>query len=102
LPRQTVPGRRTFIGIGSFTLSLDEVLAYAKKIDVLFNNAATILPKALEDVREQEWTLVVDINLKSVYLMIKYTIPGAAGNRRCCPVSCNKTIAFRNRCRAAG
>jgi len=44
-------------------------------IDVLFNNAATILPKPLEEVSEHEWTRVIDINLKSVYLMIKYTIP---------------------------
>ncbi|OPA80528.1 short-chain dehydrogenase [Paenibacillus selenitireducens] len=52
-----------------------EVISQYGHIDVLFNNAATILPKALEEVSEHEWTRVIDINLKSVYLMIKYTIP---------------------------
>jgi NAD(P)-dependent dehydrogenase (short-subunit alcohol dehydrogenase family) len=44
------------------------------RIDVLFNNAATILPKALEEVEEWEWTRLLDVNLKSVYLMTKHTI----------------------------
>jgi NAD(P)-dependent dehydrogenase (short-subunit alcohol dehydrogenase family) len=44
------------------------------RIDVLFNNAATILPKPLEEVTEREWSRLVDVNLKSVYLMVKHTI----------------------------
>jgi NAD(P)-dependent dehydrogenase (short-subunit alcohol dehydrogenase family) len=44
------------------------------RIDVLFNNAATILPKPLEEVEEWEWTRLLDVNLKSVYLMTKHTI----------------------------
>jgi len=52
-----------------------EVISQYGHIDVLFNNAATILPKPLEEVSEHEWTRVIEINLKSVYLMIKYTIP---------------------------
>ncbi|WP_214629504.1 SDR family NAD(P)-dependent oxidoreductase [Paenibacillus agaridevorans] len=45
------------------------------RLDVLINNAATILPKPLEDVMETEWQRVIDINMKSVYLLIKHTIP---------------------------
>ncbi|QNK55044.1 SDR family NAD(P)-dependent oxidoreductase [Paenibacillus sp. PAMC21692] len=45
------------------------------RLDVLINNAATILPKPLEDVKETEWQRVIDINMKSVYLLIKHTIP---------------------------
>ncbi|WP_372660799.1 SDR family NAD(P)-dependent oxidoreductase [Cohnella sp.] len=44
-------------------------------IDILFNNASVLLPKELEDITESEWTRTLDINLKSVYLMIKYCIP---------------------------
>jgi NAD(P)-dependent dehydrogenase (short-subunit alcohol dehydrogenase family) len=44
------------------------------RIDVVFNNAATILPKALEEVVESEWTRLMDVNLKSVYLMTKHMI----------------------------
>ncbi|GAB6930655.1 SDR family oxidoreductase [Paenibacillus sp. JCM 10914] len=45
------------------------------RIDILFNNAATILPKELEEVTVDEWTRVININLKSVFLMIKTCIP---------------------------
>ncbi|WP_338116077.1 glucose 1-dehydrogenase [Paenibacillus monticola] len=44
------------------------------RLDVLVNNAATILPKPLEEVSEPEWTRLMNINLKSVYLMTKHTI----------------------------
>ncbi|WP_256761985.1 SDR family NAD(P)-dependent oxidoreductase [Cohnella sp. WQ 127256] len=50
-------------------------------IDILFNNAAVVLPKELEDITELEWTRTIDINLKSVYLMIKYCIPEIRKNR---------------------
>ncbi|KRF42964.1 SDR family NAD(P)-dependent oxidoreductase [Paenibacillus sp. Soil787] len=50
-------------------------------IDILFNNAAVVLPKELEDITSEEWTRVLDINLKSVYLMIKYCIPEIRKNR---------------------
>lgn len=43
-------------------------------IDILFNNAAVVLPKRLEDITEEEWTRTLDINLKSVFLMIKHCI----------------------------
>lgn len=52
-----------------------EILRTYGRIDVLLNNAATILPKPLEEVSEEEWTRVIAINLKSVYLTIKHTIP---------------------------
>ncbi|GGA10243.1 short-chain dehydrogenase [Paenibacillus marchantiophytorum] len=44
-------------------------------VDILFNNAAVVLPKPLEEVTEDEWTRTLDINLKSVFLMIKHCIP---------------------------
>ncbi|TFE26649.1 SDR family NAD(P)-dependent oxidoreductase [Cohnella luojiensis] len=53
---------------------VEAILERSGKIDVLFNNAAKILPKALEEVEEYEWTKLMDVNLKSVYLMTKHTI----------------------------
>ncbi|CAH1058741.1 SDR family NAD(P)-dependent oxidoreductase [Paenibacillus pseudetheri] len=53
------------------------------RIDILFNNAAVVLPKSLEDISESEWTRTLDINLKSVYLMIKFCIPSIRENRGC-------------------
>ncbi|QGQ97244.1 SDR family oxidoreductase [Paenibacillus psychroresistens] len=56
-------------------LLVQETLTVFGAIDILFNNAAVVLPKELEDITEVEWTRTLDINLKSVYLMIKYCIP---------------------------
>lgn len=56
-------------------LLVQQALSKYGSIDILFNNAAVILAKELEDITEAEWTRTLDINLKSVYLMIKYCIP---------------------------
>lgn len=60
---------------------VQQTLATYGSIDILFNNAAVVLPKELEDITEEEWTRTLDINLKSVYLMIKYCIPEIRKNR---------------------
>jgi NAD(P)-dependent dehydrogenase (short-subunit alcohol dehydrogenase family) len=44
-------------------------------VDVLFNNAAVMLNKAVEEMSEEEWDHVLDINLKGVFLGCKYAIP---------------------------
>ncbi|WP_152397608.1 SDR family NAD(P)-dependent oxidoreductase [Paenibacillus cellulositrophicus] len=76
------PGRRRAYAIKADVSSEQDVQrAVAEvedrlgRIDILFNNAATILPKALEEVTVDEWTRVININLKSVFLMIKTCIP---------------------------
>jgi NAD(P)-dependent dehydrogenase (short-subunit alcohol dehydrogenase family) len=56
-------------------LLVEQTIAAFGAIDILFNNAAVVLPKELEYITEAEWTRTLDINLKSVYLMIKYCIP---------------------------
>jgi NAD(P)-dependent dehydrogenase (short-subunit alcohol dehydrogenase family) len=45
------------------------------KLDILFNNAGTILPKSLEEVEEEEWDRLFAVNVKSMYLTIKHAIP---------------------------
>jgi NAD(P)-dependent dehydrogenase (short-subunit alcohol dehydrogenase family) len=64
-------------------LLVQQALAAFGAIDILFNNAAVVLPKELEDITETEWTRTLDINLKSVYLMIKYCIPEIRKSRGC-------------------
>ncbi|USK36658.1 SDR family oxidoreductase (plasmid) [Bacillus sp. F19] len=44
------------------------------KIDILFNNAGTILPKKLQEITSDEWDNLFEINVKSMYLTIKYAI----------------------------
>jgi NAD(P)-dependent dehydrogenase (short-subunit alcohol dehydrogenase family) len=56
-------------------LLVQQALSVYGAIDILFNNAAVVLAKELEDISEAEWTRTLDINLKSVYLMIKHCVP---------------------------
>ncbi|WP_053377600.1 SDR family oxidoreductase [Paenibacillus sp. FJAT-27812] len=45
------------------------------QLDVLFNNAAVILPKPLEEIEEQAFDHVLAVNVKGVYLTIKHAVP---------------------------
>jgi len=44
-------------------------------LDVLFNNAGTTRPGRAPDLSEEDWDLVLDTNLKAVWLGCKYAIP---------------------------
>jgi glucose 1-dehydrogenase len=46
-----------------------------KRIDVLVNNAAMMTFKKIVDLTSQEWDKVMAVNLRSVFLFCKYTIP---------------------------
>ena len=48
---------------------IDRVLAEFGKIDILVNNAGVAVTKAAEDLTQEEWDRVVDINLTGVFRM---------------------------------
>jgi 3-oxoacyl-[acyl-carrier protein] reductase len=45
------------------------------KIDLLVNNAGITSLKKIEDISEEEWGHVIDVNLKGHFLCAKYVIP---------------------------
>ena len=45
------------------------------KIDILVNNAAMMTFKSVIDLDEDEWDRVVAVNLRSVFLFCKYSLP---------------------------
>lgn len=45
------------------------------KIDILFNNAGVIRRKNVVKLSEEEWDLVLNVNLKSIYLLSSHVIP---------------------------
>lgn len=51
-----------------------------KRIDILFNNAGVIRRKNIVEHSEEEWDLVMNVSLKSVFLLSKYAIPVMAKN----------------------
>jgi len=44
-------------------------------IDILFNNAGIIRRATVIDTTEEEWDMTMDVNVKSIFLMSKFTIP---------------------------
>lgn len=45
------------------------------KIDILFNNAGVIKRKNIVELSEEEWDLVLNVNLKAIYLLSRHVIP---------------------------
>ncbi len=46
------------------------------KIDILFNNAGTSIPPApIETVEESQWDHIYAVNIKGMFLMVKYIVP---------------------------
>jgi NAD(P)-dependent dehydrogenase (short-subunit alcohol dehydrogenase family) len=83
---------------------IDEAVSRYGRIDILFNNAGVYLEKSAEETSEEEWDLVMDINVKGTFLVSKFAVPhmkrqgggaivnnssdaGLVGNRNC-PAYC--------------
>src|SRR5271165_409725 len=45
------------------------------KISILCNNAGVVIRKGVTELREEEWDLVLNVTLKSVYLLSREVIP---------------------------
>jgi NAD(P)-dependent dehydrogenase (short-subunit alcohol dehydrogenase family) len=58
--------------------AVQEIMVSLKRIDVLYNNASIFLPGkdgSIVDIDEEVWDRIISVNLKSVYLFCKHTIP---------------------------
>jgi len=54
---------------------VDKAVEAYSKVDILVNNAGILLSKSLEDTSVEEWDLVMNINLKGVFLGCRAIIP---------------------------
>lgn len=52
-------------------------------IDILFNNAAIILPKFIEEIENDEWRHLLDVNLSGVFYCIKQALPHLKERQGC-------------------
>lgn len=52
---------------------LDDIIAYLGTVDILINNAGVNLAKPIEEVNFDDWDKQIDVNLKSIYFLTKYT-----------------------------
>jgi NAD(P)-dependent dehydrogenase (short-subunit alcohol dehydrogenase family) len=58
------------------TLALQSILESHKRIDHLVNNAGIVLVKGIAECTGAEWDRVMGVNVKSIFLMVKYALPG--------------------------
>jgi len=79
--REIGANARAFAADVSKEKDAEGMVAFAEKsfdrVDVIFNNAGVFHPKddSVTNTSEDIWDLVIDINLKGVYLGCKYAIP---------------------------
>jgi len=52
-----------------------DIIASFGRVDILVNSAGLYLEKAINEVTEAEYDLIMDVNVKGTYFMCKYTIP---------------------------
>lgn len=51
------------------------------RIDILINNAAVLKPTKFDQINEEEWDFVLDINLKGVFIVSRLVVPIMKKNR---------------------
>ncbi len=60
---------------GEVNTAVAAAIARFGRIDVLLNNAGTTIPGNVAEVSEEDWDLVVGVNLKGTYLVSKAVLP---------------------------
>jgi 3-oxoacyl-[acyl-carrier protein] reductase len=63
---------------GSVQRLIDSALARYKRIDVLYNNAAVLLPERdlpVHELSSEVWDYVMGVNLRGCFLCAKYAVP---------------------------
>jgi len=56
-------------------ITTDDVYREFGRIDILFNNAGVTRRKDIVELSPEEWDLVLDVNLKAIYLLSHQVIP---------------------------
>jgi NAD(P)-dependent dehydrogenase (short-subunit alcohol dehydrogenase family) len=64
------------------------------RIDILHNNAGVIIVKFLEDTSEEEWDWVLGVNVKSIFLAVKYAVPWMKRHGGGCIINTASTGSF--------
>ncbi len=55
--------------------TVDAIYEEFGRIDILFNNAGVIKRKNILELEEKDWDLILDVNLKGIYLLSRHVIP---------------------------
>lgn len=80
-------GRRVFVARADVSVAadvarlVDGVEHALGPIDIVVNNAGLIRPQPIEDITEGDWDEIVDINLKSAFLVTQAVVGGMRARR---------------------
>ena len=55
--------------------AMNKVIDKFGRVDHLVNNAGMVLVKGIEECSAEEWDRVIDVNLRSIFLVTKYSLP---------------------------
>lgn len=56
--------------------AVNQIIKEFTHIDILLNNAGVAVPGGVETLKEEDWDKSFNVNVKGMYLMSKYIIPG--------------------------
>ena len=69
---------------------IDETIKHYGQLDCAYNNAGIEGPRGLSvDLNSETWNRVIDINLKGIWLCMKYEIPAMIKNGKGNIVNCS-------------
>jgi len=60
----------------SVNRDVDRLVAAAGPVDILINNAGIARPQPIEEITERDWDALIDVNLKSCFLVTQAVLPG--------------------------
>ena len=81
LGRQAVAVQADVAGALDVTRLVQRVHDDLGPIDILVNNAGITRPQPVEEIREQDWDDLIDVNLKSCFLVTQAVLPGLRERR---------------------
>lgn len=75
--------------------AVEQTVGHFGQIDVLINNAALMMEKALDKLTLDEWNRVIGTNLTGAFLCAKHTAPHLAAQKGCI-INISSTRAFQS------
>lgn len=75
---------------------VDEVIKKYGRLDILVNNVGISLPGTVLDVAEDIWDKVLDVNLKSMMLLSKYSVPKMQNSGGGSIINISSIVAIRS------
>ncbi len=65
------------------TAMVKAAVAVTGRLDIVVNNAATFLPKRIEDITVPEWDLLMAVNLRAPFLVVQAALPALKASHGC-------------------